>query len=321
MYSIKLFFVILFFSYYFKYFAAEEKSIALLPVISNGVDLASAQTAESMLRLELNKQNSLTLLSEKRTYEIVGDEICTEEECAIKIGKKLDVKEVLICKLNVLGEKIIVQYILVDVDSGKDILIEQTTALNLDDLEPVMKRIAISVARETPFSANTEVGNIVGNESVEELRRTSKYNFGIGFGYLFPTHGYDNDDKSITINAYFDHEIDDFAVGLLAGARDGFALNLYGAYLFSRTDVCPYLGGSIGFHWIKHNFFENIIYDEVGNYTSTTNKPSGDGIELGIKTGVRILHTFNVQLFINFEYIMTFNDYNDRSFVFTIGIL
>lgn len=85
--------------------------IALLPIISNGIDLASVQTAESILRMELGKTNKLSVISEKKTFNALGNKDCTDEECAKEIGEKLNAKEVLLCKLNLLGEKIIVQYI------------------------------------------------------------------------------------------------------------------------------------------------------------------------------------------------------------------
>lgn len=296
----------------------ESDKIVVLPIISNGIDLASVKTAESILRMELSKQSTLTVITQKRTLEAVGNESCSDEECAKDIGQKLDAKQALLCKLNPLGEKIIVQYILVETSTGKNLLSEQTTALNVEDLEPVMKRVAISVAKVLPFNANPEVGTIVGQESIESLRRASRYNFGVGFGYLYPDQGYDSDKKSFTINGYFDYEIQDYAVGLMLGARKGFAINLYGNYLFSRTDVCPYLGGSLGFHWVSSHQSSSNYYTTY--YPNPVNKAE-DGIELGLKTGVRIFHTYNFQLFIQGEYIMTFNDYNDKAFVFTIGIL
>jgi hypothetical protein len=285
--------------------------IALLPLISNGIDLASVQTAESILRLELSKASTMSIISEKKTLAALDNQDCTDEECAIGIGEKLEAKQVLLCKLNPLGEKIIIQYILVETATGKNILSESATSVNLEDIDAVMKRVAISVSKQTPFNTNQEVGNIVEKESIESLRQKARYNFGVGFGYLFPSDGYDNDNKkSFTINAYFDYEINDVAAGLMIGARKGFAINLYGNYLFSRTNVCPYLGGSLGFHWVAH---ENWLF---GN----ENK-DGDGIELGLQGGVRLFHTYNFQMFVQCEYIMTFNDYNDKAIVFTIGIL
>lgn len=294
--------------------------IAILPFVSNGIDLASVQTSESIFRMDLGKVSSLDIISDRNVQSALLDYECADPECAKEIGEKLDSDEVLICKLSPLGEKIIIQYILVETSTGKNILSEQASAINLEDLDAVMNRIALSVAKHAPFSANVEVGNVVGEETIEPLSRASRFNFGVGFGYLFPTDGYDNDEKSFTINLYFDYEIKDVAVGLMFGARDGVAVALYGNYLFSKTDICPYLGAGLGFHWVDHDYSTPYYYNS--NYYSTSNANyDEDGIELGLGAGLRFLHTYDIQFFINVEYIITFNDYNDKSMVFTIGIL
>ena len=192
--TIALFFI---FSIFMSIKAQDSTSnkIAVLPIISNGIDLASVQTAESILRMELSNASTMNIISEKKTLTALGNEDCTDEECAKEIGEKLDAKQVLLCKLNPLGEKIIVQYILVETSTGKNLLSERATAINVEDLDAVMKRVAISVAKQTSFNANPEVGNIVGQESIESLRQKARYNFGIGFGYLYPSDGYDNDKK------------------------------------------------------------------------------------------------------------------------------
>jgi hypothetical protein len=304
---------LVFISFYADLFAQEtsQRTTVLLPITSSGIDLASVQTAESILRMELTNEKNVDLVSEKKTMAAIGNEDCIDEECAKEIGEKLNAEQVLLCKLNPLGEKLIVQYSLIQTSTGKNILSERATATSLEDLDAVMKRVAISIAKHSPFNSNQEVGNIVKQETIVPLSQASRYNFGVGFGYLFPSTGYDNDKKkSFTINGYFDYEMKDYAVGLMLGARKGFAINLYGNYLFSKTDVSPYLGTSLGLHWVAHN-----------DWLFGDDKKDGDGVELGFQGGVRLFHTYNFQIFIQGEYIMTFNDYNDKAFVFTIGIL
>lgn len=285
-----------------------NQKLAIVPLNSIGIEPAYVQTAESLLRMEINRIGNLDIISERRTREAMEDDYCDDTECAIEIGKAVKADQVLLCNLNALGDKIIVQYNLLEVATGKRLVTDQTTALNVEDLEAVMKRVAISVATKQPFNKNVEVGTVVGKESFESLRRAARYNFGIGFGYLFPSYGYDDDNRSFTINAYLDYEVPDYAVGLMIGARNGFAINLYGNYLFSKTDICPYLGASLGFHWVAH---ERFFLDDK----------EGDGIGLGLIGGIRLFHTYTFQLFIQGEYIMTFNDFNDKAFVFTLGIL
>jgi TolB-like protein len=287
-----------------------SKKIVLLPLISNGLHFNSVQTAESILRMELGNESNLNVISERKTLAALGEEECSDEDCAKLIGEQLNADEVLICKLNPLGEKLIVQYQLVETSTGKYILSERATAVDVEDLDAVMKRVAISVGKQAPFNSNQEVGNIIKQESIESLRQKARYNFGVGFGYLYPSAGYDNDKKrSFNINAYFDYELPDYSFGLTMGARKGLAINLYSNYLITKTDICPYVGGALGFHWVLHN-------DILSNNNST-----GDGIEFGLQAGVRLFHTYNFQMFLQGEYIMTFNDYNDKAFVITIGIL
>lgn len=288
---------------------AQDK-LAILPFSSSGLDQLSVQTAESMLRLEITKISTMSLFTEKQIKNAIGEESCDDIQCAVDAGKYLNTDQVFFCKMNPLGEKIIVQYYLIDIPSGKNLLVEQTTALSMEDLENVMKRVAKSIVNVKPFAESVEVGNVTETESIESLRRASRYNFGLTFGYLFPQSGYDDDkDKSFIFNLHFDYELPDYAVGLMLGIRHGFAMNVYGEYLITKTDVCPYIGGAFGFHWVAH---EDFLFNE---------EKTGDGFELTLNGGLRLFHTYNFQVVLNFEYIMTFNDYNDKAFVFTIGIL
>lgn len=284
------------------------QKLVVVPLNSIGIEPAYVQTAESILRMELKRISAYDIISERRTREVMEEDYCDDTECAVEIGNALKADQILLCNLNALGEKIIVQYDLLELPSGQRIVADQTTAISIEDIEVVMKRVAVSIVTKQSFDKNVEVGTVVGKESVESLKRAARYNFGIGFGYLFPSYGYDDDKRSFTLNAYLDYEVPDFAVGLMAGARNGFAINLYGNYLFTKTDVCPYLGASLGFHWVAH---ENFFFDDK----------EGDGIGLGFVGGIRLFHTYTFQLFIQGEYIMTFNDFNDKAFVFTIGIL
>jgi len=82
--------------------------------------------------------------------------------------------------------------------------------------------------------------------------------------------------------------------------------------LFSKKDVCPYLGGAFGFHWVNHEH----IYD----YGSSKSK-KGDGFEIAANGGVKLFHTFDFQVMANLAYSYTFNNYDDEALIFTVGLL
>lgn len=291
--------------------------LALLPFSTKGTDELSIQTAESILKLEIEKQSTINLIREKEINNALQSDICDDIECAIEVGKQLLADRVFFCKIYPLGSNLILQYYLYDLSESKSILIEQTKALGLEDLEIVMKRVARSVITETPFSSGVEVGTVVGTETTPFLKKSSSYNFGLTFGYLFPTYGYDDEtEKSFTLNAHFDYELPNYAIGLMMGARNGFAINLYGQYLFSASDISPYVGTAFGFHWVSHP----TSYDYVLGPVLDANKQS-HGFELVLSSGLRLFRTQRFTVVINLEYLITFNDYNDRAIVFTIGLL
>lgn len=294
--------------------AQDSLTIAVLPFHSNGLDPVYLQTTESIFHVELSKLSKLNVITPKRVKDFLNDEECYDSDCAIEVGEKLYVGRVAGIKLSVLGEKIITQYFLVDVISKREILIDQVTSTNIEELETVMKRIAKSIVDVKPAGKSVEVGNILEKESEESLRRSSRKNIGLSFGYLYPQNGYDNDDRSFVANLLLDYEMEEVAAGLMLGIRKGFAINIYGAYLFSKTDFCPFVGGAFGFHWITHDDF----FDP---YLNMTKSRRADGFEITANAGMRILHTYNFQILVNLEFIYTINDYDDTAIVFTIGIL
>jgi len=296
----------------------ETARIAILPFQSKGIDSVYIQTAESILRTEVGKLSPMDIISPKRISDALGGSTCIETECALDLGKKLNATRVVGSQILPLGEKLIIDYFMVDVPSNRRILSDEITASSVEELDAVMKRVAKGIVSGAPYEKNAEVGNIVQGESNEPLRRASRKNFGVMFGYLYPTSGYDGSDRVFVGDARFDFELNDYAAGILLGIRKGFAMNLYGSYLASRTDVCPYIGGGFGFHWVSHD--EVMSVGPTGNYTISPSNRS-DGFELTVETGLRVLHTYNFQLMFNLEYTYAFNDYDDQAIVFTIGIL
>ncbi|QQS34829.1 MAG: hypothetical protein IPM56_11215 [Ignavibacteriales bacterium] len=306
-------FVLVYFNSVFPQEQLKQKFV-LLPFYSIGVDSITLITAESILRTEISKLSSMEMVSSKQIKTVLDDEACNETECMLEAGKKLNADKVLLCRLSSLGEKIITQYFLIDVKTENEILIDQITALNVEELEIVMKRVASSVVKVESAVSSAEVGNIIEQESLEPLRRGSRKNIGLAFGYLFPMSGYDGkDEKTMVFDFRAGYELEDATVGMMLGIRKGFAMNIYGSYLLTKTDVCPYIGGAFGFHWVTHNNWVNY-----GGFQDTK---KDDGFELTLHSGLRLFRTYNFQVMINLDFIYTLNDFNDKAVVLTIGIL
>ena len=69
-----------------------SNKIAVLPFISNGIDLASVQTAESILRMELSNESTIRCDFREKNSCSSWNEDCTDEDCAKEVGEKLECK-------------------------------------------------------------------------------------------------------------------------------------------------------------------------------------------------------------------------------------
>ncbi len=290
---------------------------ALLPLTGIGVAEEVLVSAGALLRHELLRSRGVYLISEEQTRQVTEGRSCAEAPCAVEVGAQLGADRVIVVKLVGLGEKVIVEYMVVDV-LGEDILLgDKATASYVEDLDAVMKRVAVSITAEKSLEKTAKVDNIIEQETEIPRRRSMRRFTSYSFGYLYPTHGYDEKDRVFTFDWRIGAETNDYEIGMLFGAHKGIAINLFGSYFFNRGDFTPYLGGGFGYHFVSHND-PVIFFDDP---FAEPEKREEDGPELTINAGLRAFRTYNFQLFANLAYAVTFNDFDDRAFIFTIGIV
>jgi TolB-like protein len=313
--------IILFFALIFcvSIAAAEPQKLAVLPLNNSGMDDASVSSIESLFRIELASYDQYEVIPEARIFASLGDTICSDLECAAHFGGLLGVDRVITGSVLKLGDKIVFQYTLVDVRAQSVLLKDRISVERVEDFDTVLKRTAKSIVTMTPLSATAEVGLITESEARVPEYRGSQSVFGLSFGYLYGQKGYDNVDRSFLMDVRFGQEFTNFEVGMLIGAHKGFAMNIYASYLFSRKDVCPYLGSALGFHWVSHN--ESIYYYDYSRHDYIYEDKRTDGFELTINSGIKFLRTYKRQVVANFAYSIAFNDYSDQATMFTIGLL
>ena len=292
-----------------------QGKIAILPFHNLGIDYVSAQTAELLLRQEISKLSEAELISDSETRRLAGDEPCAEVGCAVEVGTRLGADLVVFCSLSRLGEKIVIQYGLVDVHAQKRLVMDHTTSETVEDLENVMKRAARSIVDQKPIALTAEVGTITEKETLVPRRRSARSINGFSIGYLYPQQGYDGDARAFSLDYRRGYEMERIAVGAQFAVRKGFAFNIYTSYLVTKTDFCPYVGGAFGFHWIGHDD------DRENDGGHPGNDPKGDGFEFTVNAGLRGFRTYNFQVLLNFDYAITLNDYDDEAIVFSIGLL
>lgn len=282
----------------------EPTDLLLMPFINNGLDEAEVNTSYQLLSNELQKFKNITLHFPARET-VVDNKNCSNLDCGIAAGMAENCDETLMVTLSKLGEKTIVQILLVDVGQHNISLADNINASVVEDLDMVMKRIAISVVSKKPFDESAQVGAIIDDEEKSNNRRKAAKFVAVNFGYLYPQHGYDNSKRSFTMDFTNMYEMGNIDVGLKLAGRYGFAATVFSNYLLTKSDICPYIGGGLGIHVVNHD---------------RRQKGSEDGFELVASTGMRFFRTYNFEVIANLDYIFTFNDFDDQALVFTIGL-
>jgi TolB-like protein len=285
-----------------------QETLAILPLKGSGVETSTQETVYMLLLSEIRQLKKYTVVPESDILSLLGDRSCSEAACAVEIGRQVQATKVVFGSLNKLGEKIIFQYELVDVPSGKTLLSDDLGALRVEDLDQVAKRVAASIVRQ--------VGLVTEQESLEPNSRKANASWGVAFGYLYPQNGYDEEEDVFVWDFRSFYEMRHFAVDALLGVRKGIALNVGFLYLVSPKDFSPFVGAGVGFHAVDHQW----LYADYDTYDYQQNKPS-DGFEFLLKGGLLAFRTYDFRVVATVEYSITLNDYDDRAIVLTIGVM
>jgi len=294
----------------------KQGNLTILPFYTKGIDPATVSTAEEILRLEMENISSKNIsLANSASLKI--DSNCTSTDCAAELGKQLKADQVVSVQMLTLGQKLIIQYYLIDVEHKSVLLADKLTSSSVEDLDVVMKRMAISITSLESAKKSAEVGAITESESKPFFLRNGRRFNNWSFGYLYPQNGYNTNEKTFTMDVKIGAEVEDMDYGVQLLLREGFGANIFSSYLFSRKDICPYIGAGVGFHWVTIDQ-GNVYFVNQYNQVQKDEK-KGDGFEILLNTGVRLFHTYNFRINVNLAYSYTFNDLKSEALVLTLG--
>jgi TolB-like protein len=313
----RVLFVVAFLSLSISSVVYAQERLAVLPLAGSGIEVSTQETTYLLLVSEISKLKKYEVISKTEIAALVGDRGCAEAACAIEIGKQANASKVVFGNLNKLGEKVILQYTLVEVSTGQTLISDDLSALRVEDLDQVVKRVAVSIVQQVPAAKTVEVGLVTEQESQEVKTRKANSSWGIGWGYLYPQKGYDDREPVFVWDFRSVYELRHVAVDAVMGFRQGFALNVSVLYVPGLKDFSPFIGAGVGFHGVSHEqYYDNYYYspDYEGNKKE-------DGFELLIKGGLLAFRTYDFRVVATVEYTMTFNDYNDRAIVLTLGVM
>ena len=252
----------------------------------------------------------------------LGDAVCTDLTCAVQEGKTEGTDLVLYGSLNRLGHKIIVAVFLVDVQTRQQVHSDELAALYEDDLDVVVKRLAVGIKKRKAASATATKDLVTEKETIEPRRRKSYYTVGGRIGYMFPFGGYGDDSRLFCYEGIGLYEMEHYIVEAKAGLHLGehsaevpidFSL-LYTPYL---GDFSPYIAGGLGVHLITIS--TRVDSGEYYHYEDN----EGDGFALNVGGGLMAFQTYDFRLNLDVRYTIAFPNHGlgtHHGVAITLGI-
>lgn len=136
--------------------AEEKNNIAVMDLSANDVSPSTAIIVSDILRRELVNTKRLRVLERKNMEVILKEQVfqqtgCTTTDCAVEVGKILNVQKVLIGSISKIAGKLIIEVRLVDVEKADIWIAESVRADTEEDLDKTIKELAIKTIKKVPL--------------------------------------------------------------------------------------------------------------------------------------------------------------------------
>ncbi|MBN2070195.1 MAG: hypothetical protein JW814_01970 [Candidatus Krumholzibacteriota bacterium] len=284
--------------------AASEKTL-VFSFRGTGVYEDLIDASEVLFARALDQQGRYQAV---RAIDAVGDIDCQNVICAAETARRAGYEKALTGSLTRLGSKVIAGVTLIDASDGEVLFTAEGTALSEEDLDIVLKRLAISISEGKNSDDTARVGLITENEYDDVRRRNSYSTGGLRAGFIWPVErSFGGVERMTVIDVVFQHDTNDYFLAGKSGLHWGgdidkkgnsaFGLTLFeakiGRYL-SRSDFAPFISAGIGISWAR------IKEDGPGGDETD----SGSGLSLSAGTGFAAFRTYDFQFQLGIDYVI-----------------
>lgn len=241
----------------------EKMKIAILDLKPVGVSAKISGIISNMLRTDLINTGKYTVIERTQMKEILGEQGfqqtgCTDQECAIQIGKLMSARKILIGEVSSMKKEMIITVRIVDVELGVSDYAARENAPDEKSLDSAIKRLSRKLTGEiggrgfSPYTGYYLRGLIPGWAQLYSGQKIKGYIFlgsfmltGAFMGYMiydFNTKRSAYEDmKTGTLNDYNDKykasedaaKVAKLSAGLFAAV---YIANLVDVIFFSNTD-------------------------------------------------------------------------------------
>ncbi|MDH5671478.1 MAG: hypothetical protein OEZ06_04965 [Myxococcales bacterium] len=312
--------------------AHAQRTWALDPFVSQGVDPGTVQTFRQLLGDELSAQDG------GRVIQLQAP--CADLSCAAAAGAQAGADVAVHGTLGRLGAKIVVSVSAADIAggswNGQPRASERMSVDRVEDLDAVASRMATALIGRQPVETTAELGNITHSEAKEPLRRRTRVGFLMNLQAIAPMAGYAGEQLGGGLEFGIWIETLHMAIEPRIGYRGDLVrgpdkykhvpleLGLY--YLPLLGDFSPLVGGGVGLHYLHEELTERQSVGEVLVSTSSvTVEDSIYGYSVYARAGLMVMRTYTASLLFSVDYALTVADFkrrdNEHGLRFNVGLV
>jgi TolB-like protein len=128
--------------------SADRIQLAVLDFSENNVSKILAHAVSEIISVELSKKNDFTVMERSQIGRVLDEQGfqqtgCTDQACAVQMGKLLSANKILIGMLAKVGSVHVITAKLIDVETGKIDFAESERCVNENDIEPASRVLAV----------------------------------------------------------------------------------------------------------------------------------------------------------------------------------
>jgi len=145
----------------------EKMRLAVMELESKGVSKVVASAMSALIRSEMVDSGRFTVVERGQMDAILNEQGfqmtgCTDQACAVQMGKLLSANKVLLGEINQLGEATLITVRIVDVERGVAELSTSEKAKSMNDLDKAAKilveKLSVRLTGQRPMGAPSSAG-------------------------------------------------------------------------------------------------------------------------------------------------------------------
>ncbi len=161
-------------------FSQEKQTIAVAEFEGQNVSAMDAVVISNLLRMEIVKTEKFNVVDRNNMEQILSEQAfqttgCTDQECAVKMGKLLNVNKIIVGSVMKLGKIYLINANMIDVKTGKIEKSEKGEAVALEELATTTEYLA-GVLAGTKIDRGSKRFQKAGLKDREDKKFKSKSN-------------------------------------------------------------------------------------------------------------------------------------------------